>query len=78
MQHNPDCSKGPHCVCDPSYEYIEAHDDTGWWSPYVWPGADALMSWESVGMVVIGAVLVLWWGLDDVSVWDILMCGAEQ
>ena len=17
MQHNPDCSKGPHCVCDP-------------------------------------------------------------
>lgn len=23
MQHNPDCSKGPHCVCDPSYEHEE-------------------------------------------------------
>lgn len=61
-----------------TFDYIEAHDDTGWWSPYVWPGADALMSWESVGMVIIGAVLVLWWGLDDVAVWDILMCGANQ
>ena len=76
MQHSPDCSKGPHCVCDPPEEPMD--EVTGWWSPYVWPGADALMSWESVGMVIIGAVLVLWWGLDDVAVWDILMCGANQ
>lgn len=48
-------------------------DDTGWWSPYVWPGADALMSWEAVGQVIVGAWLVLWWGLDDVAVWDALM-----
>lgn len=37
-----------------TFDYIQEHDDTGWWSPYVWPGADALMSWESVGMVIIG------------------------
>ncbi len=56
-----------------TFDYIQEHDDTGWWSPYVWPGADALMSWESVGMVIIGAILVLWWGLDDVAVWNVLM-----
>ncbi len=52
----------------------EREPDNGeWWSPYIWPGSDQLMSWESVGLVIIGAIYVLWWGMDDFAVWDALM-----
>ena len=58
-----------------AFDYTQEHDDTGWWSPHIWPGSDQLMSWDSVGTVIIGAILVLWWGLDDVAVWNVMMLG---
>lgn len=60
-----------------TFEYIKESDDGEWrpskWSPYIWPGSDQLMSWESVGLVIVGAIYVLWWGMDDLAVWDALM-----